>query len=125
MDRPVKAPDGSGTWNAGYRVVHIEGRGQVRAHRLAMEALLGRPLMRFETVHHVNGDRADNTTNGPLINFRSGNLELWNKQQPAGQRVEDKIAYAVSLLELYKPELLQHCVGCRCFEAPRVRYNSS
>ena len=75
-------------------------------HRHVMEQLLGRPLQNGENVHHVNGDRADNSVNGPLVEFRSGNLELWTTSQPKGQRVEDKIEWATELLRLYQPELL-------------------
>lgn len=72
-----------------------------------MEDLLGRPLARGETVHHVNGDRADNTTDGALDErYRSGDLELWSSWQPAGQRVSDKIEYAEALLRQYAPQLL-------------------
>lgn len=72
-----------------------------------MEELLGRPLRPGETVHHVNGQRSDNSTTGPLdAGYRSGNLELWSTWQPAGQRVADKVSYARALLQLYAPELL-------------------
>jgi hypothetical protein len=76
-------------------------------HRHLMENLIGRPLLRSETVHHVNGDRADNRVDGSLDeNFRSGNLELWSSRQPSGQRVIDKVNYAVDILRQYAPELL-------------------
>lgn len=62
-----------------------------------MEAMLGRPLVRKETVHHKNGKRNDN---------RPENLELWTKAQPAGQRVADKVAFALEMLSLYAPDQL-------------------
>ena len=71
-----------------------------------MAKLLGRPLREDESVHHINGDRLDNRTDGPLVNFRSGNLELWSRWQPRGQRVDDKVEYAIELLERYLPEAL-------------------
>jgi hypothetical protein len=71
-----------------------------------MEQLLGRSLEPHETVHHVNGDRSDNTIADCLTGFRSGNLELWCKWQPAGQRVQDKVRYAIEILDRYLPQAL-------------------
>ncbi|GLY32143.1 hypothetical protein Kisp02_55080 [Kineosporia sp. NBRC 101731] len=71
-----------------------------------MEGLLGRALASHENVHHLNGDRSDNTTDGPLRlmpdgKLRSGNLELWSTSQPSGQRVPDKIRWAREILATY------------------------
>jgi hypothetical protein len=63
-----------------------------------MEQALGRALRPFENVHHKNGVRFDN---------RLENLELWSSVQPAGQRVTDKVAFAVEILQQYAPHLLK------------------
>lgn len=72
--------------------------GNIFEHRYIMSEMLGRPLVAGENVHHKNGDRKDN---------RPENLELWNTTQPAGQRPEDKVQYAIEILSLYAPELLE------------------
>jgi hypothetical protein len=72
--------------------------GLVLVHRKVMSEVLGRPLLRTEQVHHKNGNRSDN---------RIENLEIWTTHQPQGQRIEDKIEYAIEILKQYAPHLLE------------------
>ena len=76
----------------GYVRVNGTGRPAKLQHRLVMEEALGRPLRSHENVHHINGIRHDN---------RLENLELWTTSQPSGQRVEDKVMWAIDLLTQY------------------------
>lgn len=75
----------------GYRKVSVNGKTRSE-HTIVVEARVGRKLLSHEQVHHKNGQKTDN---------RSDNLELWSKSQPSGQRVEDKIMWAVEFLETY------------------------
>ncbi len=79
---------------SGYVWIKTED-GWKNEHRVVMARLIERPLLPAETVHHKNGNRADN---------RPSNLELWNTSQPSGQRAEDKLTWALELLQQYGPD---------------------
>lgn len=83
----ARAENGAGHLNdKGYLVLKVNGR-QVKAHRLALEEHLGRPLLAHETVHHKDGDRSNNAIS---------NLEL--RIGAHGKGASEK-----------------HCSTCTCF----------
>ncbi|MEV7617635.1 hypothetical protein [Streptomyces sp. NPDC089799] len=100
------APAGSGYVNgSGFRVIRVEGRS-VLEHRHFVQELLGRPLPATETVHHVNGVKTDNRTDGPLVEdgqgrCRSGKHELWSHSHPYGQEIGPKSDWAKGWLAVY------------------------
>ena len=98
LDHPFrKRKAGEGNIDShGYKTITVrghpnamDGRGRIREHVYVMSNFLGRPLRKGETVHHKNGQRADN---------RVENLELWDRSQPAGQKIDDKIKWAIEFL---------------------------
>lgn len=74
-------------------VSRLDGKGVMREHHLVMQEKIGRELFPGENVHHINGIRDDN---------RPENLELWISSQPSGQRVQDLLDWAKTILDRYE-----------------------
>lgn len=98
LDAPRKKnKNGAGCIDySGYKTITKKGhpnamdeRGRIREHVFVMSEILGRPLVKGENVHHKDGNK---------LNNHPSNLELWDKTQPSGQKVEDKIKWAIDFL---------------------------
>lgn len=99
----AKHPDAQPTRRAyknGYFRVVVPGKDgepsrEEFEHRYVMEQHLGRRLRRGETVHHKDGNRANNAIE---------NLELFVNRHGPGQRPQDRMEEALKLIREY-PDL--------------------
>ena len=75
----------------GYVLIwNVEKQGYEKEHRLVMEAKLGRKLRRREDVHHINGDRKDNSPeNLELFESRSAHQK---HHEPGRRRIGGRFA---------------------------------
>ena len=93
--------EGQGVFTDSHGYVHEydpQRQKYIRQHRLVMERMLGRPLEKWESVHHRNGKRAEN---GPE------NLELVIGNHFSGKRVRDVYARDLERLALENLKLKQ------------------
>jgi len=108
--RPSRRGAKHGNWKGGRRVnsngyveIQVElpwdhcKTVKMAEHRYVMAVNLGRDLLPTERVHHLDGNRQNNSID---------NLELWTIDHPAGTRVSDAVDYAKRILREYDPSSL-------------------
>ena len=71
-------------------------RGEIYEHRFIMSQIIGRPLEKWEHIHHKDNNRANNSPE---------NLELVTPQQ--NQSMKDMIARIIQLENILKQHHLQ------------------
>lgn len=78
----------------GYRVLTVDG-ADVLEHRFVVEQLIGRPLLPSEIVHHLDGDKLNNSLANLAVMDRSGhafehNPLLWDFQAAQAMLAEGR-----------------------------------
>lgn len=81
---------------SGYELISFNGE-LMFYHRYVWEQYHNIKLLPQQNIHHINGDRSDN---------RIENLEIWDTSQPKGQRVADKLRWALEIIGRYCPHKL-------------------
>lgn len=103
--RISKAKTKHGLMVSGYKRVYVLGRGRVLEHRLAVEEAVGRRLLPTEIVHHINGNKLDNSATNLRITNRAEHRSFHKNETAKGvelpqAKLNDK--KVIKIRELYK-----------------------
>jgi hypothetical protein len=71
----------------GYVIVYRGKNKPIKEHRLVMEEHLGRKLLPFEHIHHINGDIKDNRIDNLMVMARNEHVSLHRRQEVENGKV--------------------------------------
>lgn len=77
----MKREDGTGGFSLGYKKLTINGR-RILEHRYIVEKSIGRKLKPNEIIHHLDGNKLNNSLNNLIITNQNNHITTFHNNRP-------------------------------------------